>query len=541
MAYDDAAVDAAARRKNRRQQSKAPYDCGGGACERFDYCVVGAGAAGLQVGALFEKAERSYVVLERAGAAGSFFRKYPIHRQLISINKRNTGRGGSPLALEHNLRHDWHSLLTSANSAEVDPELLFGRWSNKFYPHADELVDYLEAWGRAMNVNVRYNTEVRAIRDLPTRSGGDGYRFQLEIDPSAARAAEPSSQELTTVTFSAEQTGSLGMDLSLERSASAVGGGMALKIRGMVPRSHAEDSGQLQAGMVLVRAGDVLLTAPTQDELTQLVVKELAKRPVTVTFAPPEVGGDAPSSDDPAWESPPIECKYTVVATGLHKTHAPEIPGIEHTMSYADVPTDGSYWFNKSVAVIGAGNAGFETAMAAMEEAAYVHIHSGNDLRFAWETHYVGDLRAINTLPIDNYQLKSQDVLFTPGPIVFDTAVIEKQIHDGVEKTCLRDQNQALLDSWMEEGVPPAIEKQNSDTGHSMSFADRLRDGKRFCYDDVVRATGFELNTTIFDLRYPLKQTGGHCKVVMLSRLCLLSISLTRQVSLLQTAASTPR
>eukprot|EP01045_Picozoa_sp_COSAG04_P021100 COSAG04_NODE_2236_length_4453_cov_12.461486_1_plen_192_part_10 len=192
---------------------------------------MGAGAAGLQVGALFEKAERSYVVLERAGDAGSFFRKFPIHRQLISINKRNTGRGGSPLALEHNLRHDWHSLLTSANSAEVDPELLFGRWSNKFYPHADELVDYLEAWGRAMNVNVRYNTEVRAIRDLPTRSGGGGYRFQLEIDPSAARAAEPSSQELTTVTFSAEQTGSLGMDLSLERSASAVGGGMALKIR----------------------------------------------------------------------------------------------------------------------------------------------------------------------------------------------------------------------------------------------------------------------------------------------------------------------
>eukprot|EP01045_Picozoa_sp_COSAG04_P037818 COSAG04_NODE_9847_length_827_cov_4.144231_1_plen_175_part_01 len=98
--FDDAAVDAAGRRKNRRQQSKAPYDCDGGACERFDYCVVGAGAAGLQVGALFEKAERSYVVLERAGGAGSFFRKFPIHRQLISINKRNTGRGGSPLALE---------------------------------------------------------------------------------------------------------------------------------------------------------------------------------------------------------------------------------------------------------------------------------------------------------------------------------------------------------------------------------------------------------------------------------------------------------
>ena len=30
---------------------------------------------------------------------GNFFRKFPRHRQLISINKRHTGRGGSGLAV----------------------------------------------------------------------------------------------------------------------------------------------------------------------------------------------------------------------------------------------------------------------------------------------------------------------------------------------------------------------------------------------------------------------------------------------------------
>ena len=30
-------------------------------------------------------------------------------------------------------------------------------------------------------------------------------------------------------------------------------------------------------------------------------------------------------------------------------------------------------------------------------------------LKFSWETHYVGDVRAINCGPIDTYQLKSLD------------------------------------------------------------------------------------------------------------------------------------
>ena len=52
-----------------------------------DYCVVGGGPSGLQVGSLLQAAGRDYVVLERGAAPGLFFARYPRHRSLISINK----------------------------------------------------------------------------------------------------------------------------------------------------------------------------------------------------------------------------------------------------------------------------------------------------------------------------------------------------------------------------------------------------------------------------------------------------------------------
>ena len=108
--------------------------------------IVGAGLAGVQLAHFMEDAGRSYVLLERGEAAGSFFRKFPRHRNLISINKRHTGRGGSELAREHNLRHDWHSLLSGLQSGDVDEELLFANLmnENRFYPKADVLAAYAD-------------------------------------------------------------------------------------------------------------------------------------------------------------------------------------------------------------------------------------------------------------------------------------------------------------------------------------------------------------------------------------------------------------
>ena len=45
-----------------------------------DYCVVGAGLAGLQMGRFLQAAGRDYVILER-GRIAEFFRTFPRHRR----------------------------------------------------------------------------------------------------------------------------------------------------------------------------------------------------------------------------------------------------------------------------------------------------------------------------------------------------------------------------------------------------------------------------------------------------------------------------
>ena len=56
-----------------------------------EYCVIGAGPSGLQMGFFLERAGRDYIIFEKSNTPGNFYTKYPRHRTLISINKRNTG------------------------------------------------------------------------------------------------------------------------------------------------------------------------------------------------------------------------------------------------------------------------------------------------------------------------------------------------------------------------------------------------------------------------------------------------------------------
>ena len=56
-----------------------------------EYCIIGAGAAGMQLGVFLQHARRDYVVIERNASAAAFFQRYPRHRKLISINKKYTG------------------------------------------------------------------------------------------------------------------------------------------------------------------------------------------------------------------------------------------------------------------------------------------------------------------------------------------------------------------------------------------------------------------------------------------------------------------
>ena len=119
----------------------------------YEYIIVGAGPAGLQMAYFLEQAGRSYVVLEKAEAAGDFFAKFPRHRTLISINKVYNWFSEP----DFNLRYDWNSLLT------YDSSLLFTDYSKKIFPNADILVKYLHDFAEKFALRIQYNTEVTWI------------------------------------------------------------------------------------------------------------------------------------------------------------------------------------------------------------------------------------------------------------------------------------------------------------------------------------------------------------------------------------------
>ncbi|KAM6162114.1 FAD-dependent oxidoreductase domain-containing protein 2 isoform 2-T2 [Erethizon dorsatum] len=134
-----------------------------------DYCVLGAGPAGLQMAAFLHRAGRDYQVFERAPAPGSFFTHYPRHRKLISINKRYTGRDNA----EFNLRHDWNSLLSH------DPWLLFRHYSRAYFPDAGDMVRYLRDFANRLGLHVQYNTDIVHVTLEKDRRAWNGHYFIL--------------------------------------------------------------------------------------------------------------------------------------------------------------------------------------------------------------------------------------------------------------------------------------------------------------------------------------------------------------------------
>ncbi|KAF4408009.1 NAD(P)-binding domain-containing protein [Streptomyces lycii] len=290
-----------------------------------DYLIIGAGPAGLQLAALLERDGADYVVLERGSGPGAFFTRFPRHRQLISTNKVHTGYEDPELRL----RMDWNSLLSD------DPELLFTRYSRRYFPPADDMVRYLADFAARTGARVRYDTAVEKVsRDA---------------------------------------------------------GGFTVTGRG----------GQ-------------------------------------------------------EWRA-----RRVIVATGVPLPHLPSVPGIELAERYDTFDPAPESFTGQRVLIIGRGNSAFETADSLMETAAVIHVVGSGSLRLAWQSHYVGHLRAVNNNFLDSYQLKSQNALLDGRVLAV------RREPDGYH-------------------VPVAFERVDEVV-------------KDLRYDRVIVATGFRFDPSIFD------------------------------------------
>lgn len=287
-----------------------------------DYLIIGAGPAGTQLAYFLALEGRDYLVVEAGESAGTTFRTFPRHRQMISINKPHTGSDDA----ERNLRMDWNSLLCE------DPELRFTKYTGKFFPHADDYVRYLADFAATYQLNIRYGTRI------------------VRLD----------------------------------------------------------------------RDGDFVATTADGDTIT---------------------------------------AKRVVVATGFGQPFVPDIPGVETTERYWDVSVDPADFTDQRVLIIGKGNSAFETADNLNEHAARIHVLGPSALKFAWRTHFIGHLRAVNNNFLDTYQLKTQNM---------------------------------VLDATIQN-----IEQRDGEYHVTLTYARRPKT-VTLVYDRVITCTGFALDDSIF-------------------------------------------
>ncbi|MFI5957598.1 NAD(P)-binding domain-containing protein [Cryptosporangium sp. NPDC051539] len=153
--------------------------------------------------------------------------------------------------------------------------------------------------------------------------------------------------------------------------------------------------------------------------------------------------------------------RRVVVATGVSRAYAPEIPGFDLVERYDTMPIDPRGFLDQRVLIIGKGNSAFETADALMETTTLIHVAGPSSVRMAWRTHYVGHLRAVNNNFLDTYQLKSANAIL-----------------DGSIRNIARD----------EDGYTVTF---------SFSRADEVI--KELRYDRVLACTGFAFDDSIFD------------------------------------------
>lgn len=151
-----------------------------------------------------------------------------------------------------------------------------------------------------------------------------------------------------------------------------------------------------------------------------------------------------------------------IVATGISRAYVPPIPGIDLADNYVDVSVDRDEFRDQRVLIIGKGNSGFETADHLVSRAAIIHIASPRPVQFAWRTHHVGHLRAVNNNLLDTYQLKSQN---------------------------------AVLDC----SIKCIMKREDGKYEVKVTYTHAHEEQEALIYDRVIACTGFRFDDSIFD------------------------------------------
>ncbi|MEC3992192.1 NAD(P)-binding domain-containing protein [Actinacidiphila sp. DG2A-62] len=162
-----------------------------------------------------------------------------------------------------------------------------------------------------------------------------------------------------------------------------------------------------------------------------------------------------------------LRARRIIMATGVTRPYIPPIEGAELAEPYSEVSVDPEEFTDKRVLIIGRGNSAFETADNLIETAAVIHVAGPGSLRLAWQTHFVGHLRAVNNNFLDTYQLKSQNALL-----------------DG-----------EILRITRSEGA----DGEAGEYRVAVKFSRVAEVVKEIPYDRVVLATGFRFDASVFD------------------------------------------
>jgi len=115
-----------------------------------DYLIVGAGGSGIQAALLLQKYNYSYTILEKESQVGSFWLRFPVFGELISVNKKVRNE-------TQQWKYDWHSMLEAPLSM-LDV-------TQDYFPQGSDWQQYMARVVKEADIKVEFGVEISRFTD----------------------------------------------------------------------------------------------------------------------------------------------------------------------------------------------------------------------------------------------------------------------------------------------------------------------------------------------------------------------------------------